>query len=79
MGYENLILFENPDFDDAIIGTSHNGRVVYDFDKMVECLAKEENMTVEEAMDFICYNTIRSIPYMGSDAPIVLYPLYDIN
>ncbi len=79
MGYENLMFFENPNFDDAIIGTSHNGRVVYDFDKMVECLAKEDNMTVEEAMDFICYNTIRSIPYMGADAPIVVYPLYDIN
>ena len=29
-------------------------------------------MTYEDAMEFIDYNTIRAIPYFGSNAPIVV-------
>jgi hypothetical protein len=73
MGYEHSIVFENPDYDDAIIGVSHDDRVIYDYDKMLEHLMAHEDMTDEEAADFISYNTIRSIPYAGENAPIVMY------
>lgn len=43
-----MIVFESPEYDDAIIGTTHDGRVVYDFEKMCDCLVKE-GMTEEEA------------------------------
>lgn len=33
---DNPIFFENPDWDDAIIGTTMDDRVVYDADLMVE-------------------------------------------
>lgn len=72
LGYEDSIVFENPDYDDAIIGVSHDDRVIYSYDKMVECLVKADGMTEEEAMEFIDYNTIRAIPYAGELAPIVL-------
>lgn len=32
-------------------------------------------MTDEEAIEWIDYNTIRAIPYMGEKAPIVMYSL----
>ena len=35
MGYEDFILFDNPDFDSAIVGISDDNRVIYDYDKMV--------------------------------------------
>lgn len=73
LDYENLIVFENPDYDDAIIGVSHDDRVIYDYDKMLEHLVKTEHMTVEDAVDFISYDTIRSLSYRGSDAPIVMF------
>ena len=73
LGYENLIVFENPDYDDAIIGVSHDDRVVYDYDKMLECLIGKEGMDLEAAMDFISYDTIRSIPYAGENAPVVMF------
>lgn len=72
IGLEGAIVFENPDYDDAIIGTTHDDRVVYSFDKMVECLMKEDDMSYEEAVEFIEYNTLRAIPYFGSTAPVVL-------
>lgn len=72
LGFEDLIVFENPDYDEAIVGISHDDRVIYSYDKMVECLVKNDGMTYEEAAEFIDYNTIRAIPYFGSGAPIVL-------
>lgn len=75
MGYTDSIIFTNPDYDDAIIGVSHDDRVIYDYDKMLEHLMAHEDMTDEEAADFISYNTIRSIPYAGENAPIVMFGL----
>lgn len=75
MGYEDSIVFDNPDFDDAIIGITDDGSVVYDYDKMVESLAKQDNITELEAIEFIDYNTLRTIPYIGEYAPIIMYRL----
>ena len=36
----------------------------------------DENMTYEEAVEFIEYNTLRSIPYC-SNAPIVVHMIED--
>ena len=32
-----------------------------------------EDYAEEEAVEFIDYNTLRAIPYMGDKAPIVVY------
>ena len=74
MGYEEAVVFENPDYDNAIVGVSSDGRVVYNFRFMVTHLMVEEGMTEEEAIDFIEYNTIRSLPYVEG-SPIVMYDL----
>lgn len=73
LDYENLIVFNNPDYDEAIIGVSHDDRVIYDYDKMLEHLVSKENMSIEDAADFISYDTIRSLSYRGADAPIVMF------
>ena len=75
MDYEDLIVFENPDYDEAIIGVSHDDRVIYDYDKMLEHLVRHENMSVDEAADFISYDTMRALPYAGPEAPIVMFGL----
>ena len=75
--YEDLMVFENPDYDSAIVGVSECGRVIYDYDEMIACLMKNENMDEMDAADFISYNTIRSLPYAGSSGPIVMYGLVD--
>lgn len=75
LGYEDSVVFENPDYDEAIIGVSHDGRVIYDMDLMVEHLMMHDGMTEMDAVDFIDYNTVRSIPYAGECAPIIMYRL----
>lgn len=72
MGYEESVVFENPDFDSAIVGVDSDGHVVYDFEEMVECLMREDGMEYEEAVEFIEYKTIRALPYIQQH-PIVMY------
>lgn len=76
-GYEDVVIFENYSYDDALIGVTEDGRAVYDFDKMVRWLVETEGFTAEEAIEWIEYNTIRALGYMGEDAPIIMYPLED--
>lgn len=59
MGYDHVVVFSNPDYDDAIIGIDTNERAVYSFSKMVEHLMKADDISEEDAIEFIEYNTIR--------------------
>lgn len=76
-GYDGVKYFMNYGYDDALIGVTEDGRAVYDFEKMVEWLVEEECLTTEEAVEWIEYNTIRALGYMGADDPVVMYPLKD--
>lgn len=74
-GFEDSIIFENPSYDTAIIGTTEDGQVCYSFNKMIEHLVEKDKMTVEDAIDFISYNTIRAVPYCypSDKRPIIVY------
>ena len=74
-GYEDVVILKNYSYDDALIGITEDNRAVYDFDKMVQWLIHTENFTQEEAIEWIEYNTIRALPYMGDSSPIIMYPL----
>ena len=74
-GYEDVIVFSNYSYDDALIGISEDNRAIYDYDKMVEWLMNEEEFSEIEAIEWVNYNTIRALPYMGDKAPIIMYPL----
>ena len=75
MGYEDSIIFEKPSYLDAIVGFSDTGQVIYDYDLMIESLMKKEGMDMEEAAEFIDYNTVRALPYCSPSEkrPIILY------
>ena len=64
-------IFVNPDFNEAIIGVTTDDRAVYDYDLMIESLAKKNNISLEEAQEFIDYNTVRALSYMPN-APVVI-------
>lgn len=73
LGYEDaeILIFDNPYFDGALIDV-RDGRAVYDFDLMVEALMLEDNISAIDSIEFIEYNTIRSLPYYPN-APIIEY------
>lgn len=71
LGYEDVLIFSNPDYASAFLGISECNRAVYDKDLMVEHLMRVEGMEEGEALEFIDYNTVRSLPYFDK-APVVL-------
>ena len=74
-GYENVKYLVNESYDDALIGVSHDNKAIYDFDKMVEYLMNKYGWSDIESIEWIEVNTIRALPYMGEDAPIIIYSL----
>lgn len=60
-------------FDDAIIGLSYDPlagsyRVCYSIGSCHECLMKDGDMSLDEAIEYFEYNVIGS--YMGPETPI---------
>ena len=74
-GYENVVYLVNYSYDDALIGVSEDNRAIYDFNKMIEWLVFNEGFEPSEAIEWIEYNTIRALSYMGDKGPIIMYPL----
>lgn len=72
-GYEDVKYLVNESYDDALIGVSEDGRAIYDFDKMVDWLIEKYGWSVTESIEWIEFNTIRALSYMGEKAPIVMY------
>jgi hypothetical protein len=78
---EDALVFDNLAYDNAIIGVTIDDRVVYDYDKMIEDLVASEGFTLEEAIEWIDYNTIGVLPYSEDNRPIVMYPItrYEVS
>lgn len=77
MGAEDAVVFDNPDYDAAIIGTTEDGRAVYDYELMRRVLEVRDGMEETEALEWLDYNTLRAIPYAGPMAPVVVFPLME--
>ena len=72
-GYDDVMIFEDFSYDTALIGVTEDNRAVYDFDLMVEWLIDEKGFKdALEAVEWIEYNTIRALPYMGECAPVIV-------
>jgi hypothetical protein len=77
-GYEGVKYLMNYSYDTALIGVTTDNRAVYDYSMMVNWLISNEEMTYDDAVDWIEHNTLRALPYMGEDAPIVIHVLGEI-
>ena len=73
---EDYIMFSNPSYETAFVGVSDDNRLIYDYELMVEYLVFQDGMTSEEAMDFIDYNSVRSLGYV-ENSPIIMYSVED--
>lgn len=71
--YEDIVLLEDFSYAGSIVGVSHDNRAIYDYDKMIEELVITQNLTEEEAAEWINNNTIYALSYYGDKAPIILF------
>jgi hypothetical protein len=77
-GYDGVKYLTNYSYDGALIGVTDDGRAVYDYELMIEWLMDTEGWSYEDAAEWVSYNTIRALLYMGEDAPIVINRLEDV-
>ena len=68
--YEDVIVFENEDYDGCIVGVITNNEAVYSKSKMVKWYMEQNHCSEEEALEWIEYNTEGSLGFEGS--PIIL-------
>lgn len=73
------VVFDNQSYDYLIIGTTFDGRVIYDYDLMIQEMVEETGCTVEDAIDWIDYNTINALGNDGSKTPIIVQNLINDN
>lgn len=71
LGYDGVKLFRNPDYTDALVGVTTDNRAVYEYGLIVRYLIETEDMSEEDAVEWIEYNTLRALPYFGDDHPVV--------
>lgn len=71
-GFEDTLILESPNYLAAISGLTDEGRLVYSYRKMVWYLMMHDGMDYDIAVEFIDYNTLGALSYMGPNAPIVI-------
>ncbi len=84
MGKVSEILLENDligaaffddDYETAILGYTEDGCIVYSYEKMIKWFSQNYKVSYVEAREWVDYNALRTIPYMGEQKPIIVYDL----
>lgn len=69
---EPVVVFDNLDYDSALIGITEDNRAVYDYDLMIKYLMDTQGWNETESIEWIEYNTLRALPYVQG-SPIIMY------
>lgn len=73
-GCEGAVRIPYPSFDASIVGISDDGRIIYDYEELLEETVRNNHLSVDEAVDCLD-GIIRFIPVMGNKPPIIMYRL----
>jgi hypothetical protein len=68
---DDTVLLDPEYLDGAIVGVRDH-RVLYSYDKLVQAYQDNEDWTYEDAVEWVEYNTVAALPYMGKLGPLVL-------
>jgi len=83
------VVLDPPSLDEAIMGVLKNHRgdaiFVYDHEELVRCFARDmfepngesDPTALDQAFEWVSFNTIRALPYMGDRAPMILQRVDD--
>lgn len=73
---DKIVVLEGDEFADGCVGITHDYHLVYDYGKLARSISEKNNISIEEAIEFIEYNTIRSLPYIKNQGllePIIMF------
>ena len=63
-----LLMEPRETYDDAVIGTTFDGRAIYDQEHVIRCTVSADGMTFEDAVEWHEFNTFCA--YMGPKTPL---------
>lgn len=69
---DGTLILDNASYDNSIIGITFDGRLIYSYQQMVEEYRQDNDCEEIDAVEWVEFNTIRALPYMGDKAPIVV-------
>lgn len=72
LGFEDVIVYDDPSYDGALVGVTLDNQAVYDYDQMIKYLVTQNGMDEDEAADFINYNYSYNSRF---DLPIIMVNL----
>lgn len=77
---DQIIVLEGDEFADGAIGLTIDNHLVYDYNKLVESLMKHNDWSELDAIEWIDFNTIRSLPYMATlgNEPVIINLFEDL-
>lgn len=67
-----IVVFDNLDYDSALIGITEDNRAIYDYDLMIKYLMDTQGWDETESIEWIEYNTLRALPYVQG-SPIIMH------
>jgi len=70
MEYVSEVALKADGFDDAIIGVSTTGLVVYDYNKCLNIIMKDHQCDYIDAIEYMEHNVVGC--YMGEGTPIFI-------
>lgn len=82
MGFPDSYLYDNPSFDNSIIGITDSGRVVYDYDMMAqEFVEDDKEYSIKQYMDALPDNERDSVTeeQIMDDLLMEAYEFIDYN
>lgn len=63
------------EFAKAIVGVTTDERLVYSYERIVECLMETDNISDEDARDYVDYNVVGSLNPNIEESPIIIHEI----
>ena len=63
------------EFAKALVGITTDDRLVYSYERIVECLMETDNMSDEDARDYVDYNVVGSLNPHIEESPVIIHEI----
>ena len=63
------------EFAKAIIGVTTDERIVYSYERFTECLMETDDISEEDAIEYVDYNVVGSLNPKIEESPIIIHEI----
>lgn len=73
---DEVVILEGDEFADGFLGlTADTHQAVYSYERLIGSLSTQNKWTLDQSVEWLDCNTLRSIPYMPLRKPIIIHEL----